>query len=335
MPSHRPPAVSPKAIGTKPVCLIGNLNIDLIIRQVPSLPQWGQEVLGASHLKVSSGQGAYTAFALKKLGVPTTLIGTVGDDSDGHQILEDLRSSGVDTEACEMIPGGQTGITVAIVRSDGERAFVSNLGCGPQFSSENIARHQKKIDGAGVVGLVGLFNLPGLALPEAGHALSQARSAGKITMLDTGWDPGNWAPSTLAEFRTLLQGVTLFMPNWDEARAVSGRDSLEQAASALLDQGPEIVVIKNGKDGSYVRTRQESHALPALPTKVHDAVGAGDTFNAGFLAAFRRGRALDTCLAVGNAAASLYISRSANRYPTLQEVIAAGASYGLAPSEFQ
>jgi ribokinase len=79
------------------VCIIGNLNIDLIIRNVPGLPSWGQEVMGTDRLQVSSGQAGYLAFALRKLGVSTHLIGNVGEDLYGKQILDDLNTAGVDT----------------------------------------------------------------------------------------------------------------------------------------------------------------------------------------------------------------------------------------------
>ena len=314
-----------------PICLIGNLNIDLIIRNVPHLPSWGQEVLGNQHVQVSSGQAGYTAFALRGLQVPVSIIGNVGADLYGQQIIDDLQIKGVDIGGCEVTPGGQTGITVAIVREDGERAFVSNIGCLRDFTEANVRRHSAKVEAAGFVGLLGLFNLPGITLSIAARILSEIRTVGKITMLDTGWDPENWLPSTVDDFRFLLKGVTLFMPNWDEARAISRCDTVQAAGRMLLDQGPEIVVIKCGAEGSYACTRKEQASLPALPTTVYDAVGAGDTFNAGFLTALREGWELKACLALGNAAAALYISRSTNRFPELAEVISAAQPYGLIP----
>jgi ribokinase len=110
------------------VCVIGNLCVDLIIRGVSALPHWGQEVIGSSHALMSSGQAGYTAFALGRLGVPTSVVATVGDDLNGKKIIEDLITYSVDTDGVIIVPGGQTGITVAIIREDGERAFVSTLG---------------------------------------------------------------------------------------------------------------------------------------------------------------------------------------------------------------
>ncbi len=312
---------------SQPVCILGNLNIDLILRDVPALPAWGQEVFGGGRLQVSSGQAGYLAFALRRLEIPTSLVANVGSDAYGSQILADLQSFGVNTRAVEVSPGSRTGISVAIVRPDGERAFVSDLGCLADFGPANIQRHWEQVQSAAIVCLVGLFCLPGLALEQAAQQLSQARAQGKQTMLDTGWDTQNWPPSTLAGMRRLLGEVSLFLPNWDEARAISGCSDVEEAARALQDLGPETVVIKCGEKGSYARRGQQTCQVPPRPVRVYDAVGAGDVFNAGFLAGLRQGWPLEACLALGNATASLYISRAQDRFPRLSEALAAARQY--------
>lgn len=324
--------ISTQLLANQPICLIGNLNIDLIIRDVPHLPIWGQEVLGTSHVQVSSGQGGYTAFALRGLQVPTSLIGNVGDDFYGKKILYDLQKKGVNVNGVQVEAGGQTGITVAIVREDGERAFVSNLGCLHFFNESYVTLQREKVDRAGIVGLVGIFNLPGFDLLDAAKIFGNLRSAGKITMLDSGWDPANWPEETLEKFRALLHGVSIFFPNWDEAHAITGQNCIEEAAKSLLNEGPDIVVIKSGKEGSHVFTKEESYSLAALPVKVYDAVGAGDTFNGGFLAGFRQGWPLEACLAMGNAAAAMYISKPEDRFPSWEEAVAAAQPYGLLPN---
>jgi ribokinase len=309
------------------ICIIGNLNIDLIIRGVPGMPAWGQEVMGADRLQASSGQAGYLAFALRRLGVPTGLVGNVGDDLYGRQILDELNDYGVNTRGVEVASGGRTGITVAIARQDGERAFVSDLGCLRDFSEAAIQRSWSLVEEAAVVCLVGLFCLPGLALPAAARQLAKAREAGKLTMLDTGWDPQNWPATTLAEMRDLLAQVSLFLPNWDEARAITGQETVEGAAQRLQEMGPETVVIKCGEKGSYARRGSQTCQAGPRNVAVHDAVGAGDVFNSGFLYALLQDLPLEACLALGNTTASLYISRKSDRFPRLDEVKAAAREY--------
>jgi sugar/nucleoside kinase (ribokinase family) len=306
------------------ICVIGNLNIDLIIRSVPGMPAWGQEVMGNSHIQVSSGQAGYLGFALSRLGVPVDLVGNVGDDIYGRQILGDLSSYAIDTGGVTVMPGESTGITIAIVRTDGERAFVSDLGSLNHFSEGMIEQNWPRIKAASIVCLVGLFCIPGLSYQAAARQLARARQAGAITMLDTGWDPRNWNKETLGGMKKLLKEVTLFMPNWDEARAITQAASKEQAAQVLQDLGPSTVVIKCGDQGSYVRSG--SRACQAAPRRVQvfDAVGAGDVFNAGFLYGLRCNWPMEACLAFGNTTASLYISRQQDRFPRLNEVFTAG-----------
>lgn len=310
-----------------PVCIIGNLNIDLIIRDVPGMPAWGQEVFGRERLQVSSGQAGYLAFALRRQGIPVRLIANVGDDLYGRQILEDLTRFGVDVRGVQVESGRLSGITVAMVRGDGERAFVSELGCLRDFTGENIEKGWGQTQGAAVVCLVGLFCLPGLDLPAAARALGKARAEGKLTMLDTGWDTNNWPAETLAEMHGLLRQVSLFMPNWDEARAISGVDTVEEAARVLQGLGPAQVVIKCSERGSYARFGAESAWVKPRVVTVLDAVGAGDVFNAGFLFGLLRGWPVPACLAWGNTTASLYISRKQDRFPGRAEVALPAREY--------
>ena len=303
------------------ICVIGNLNVDLIIRQVPHLPAWGQEVLGTSHMQVSSGQAGYLSFALSRLEVLPALIGNVGEDMLGKQILADLGAYRIGLQGVWVTPTGQTGITVAIVREDGERAFVSNLGCLKDFSEQTVLKHWNLVDAASIVCLVGTFVLPGLTYPSISRLLSAVQQAGKQTMLDTGWDSGGWTANTQAGIRTILKHVTLFMPNLDEARAITGKEKVEDAAAALQDLGPELVVIKCGAQGSYARWGESVQQVPARHVPVFDAVGAGDVFNAGFLYALLQKWPLEDCLKFGNSASSVYISRQVDRFPYLDEVI--------------
>lgn len=314
------------------VCIIGNLNMDLIIRRVPALPAWGQEVNGLSHTLVPSGQAGYLAFALGRLGVPTSVIGAAGDDAFGAQIVDELRRFRVNASGVALLPGGQTGITVGIVRPDGERAFVSNLASSRDFDEAMVLHHWSPVEAASVVCLVGTFCTPALTLPVCARLLDKARAAGKITMLDTGWDPQGWQPDTLAAFRPLLAQVSLFMPNLDEARALTHEETPAAAAEALQALGPEWVVIKCGAQGSYARWGTESAFAPPRPVTVFDAVGAGDVFNSGFLYGLLHDWPLPACLAFGNTISSLYISRPAERFPVLSEVaLTARAAYPYVP----
>jgi len=309
------------SLQVKPVCIIGNLNIDLIIRNVPRLPTWGTEVFGESHVIVSSGQAGYIGLALTHLGIPTSIIGNVGQDVNGQQILNDLKASGADISACEKTASDQTGITVAIVRMDGERAFVSNFASLRDFDEALALRHWDKIHQAGIVGMVGTFALPNLKLNAIARLMAKAYQSGKVTMLDTGWDPSNWQDDTILGIKEVLHYVTLFMPNLDEARAITKAETVQEAGDILATLGPAVVVIKCGAEGSYAKIGGQTYFLPAQSVDVYNAVGAGDTFGAGFIYGYRRGCPIEACLAFGNSAAALYVSKDNDRYPDINDVM--------------
>jgi sugar/nucleoside kinase (ribokinase family) len=302
------------------VCLIGNFCVDLIVRGVPRLPEWGQEVAGDEHLLVSSGQTTYTAFALAALGEPVAVIGCVGEDPWGEQIRRDLEAVGVDTAGLETVPGGKTALTVAAVRPDGERAFLSDFACLAHADETVIARHWDIVEGAALVGLLGVFSWPGLSLARTATLFARARRSGKTTMLDTGWDPEGWQPPTLAALQGLLAQIAIFLPNLDEARAITGASGPSEAARALAGLGPGLVVVKLGPDGSLARAGGREVRQQALPAEVVDTVGAGDVYNAGLLHARRQGRPLEACLQAGSAAAALYIARPRDRFPTAAQL---------------
>jgi ribokinase len=301
------------------VCIVGNLNIDLIIRSVPHLPDWGQEVFGSDYLLTSSGQSAYTSFALRKYNVPTKIIGNVGDDVYGDKIITDLEKTGINTTEIEKVPKGKTGITVAIVRKDGERAFVSDPSSLVMFNRGMIERHLEPMQSASFVCIVGSFFLPDFSFQDIRFCCEQSQKTGSPTLLDTGWDPENWPTKTIKDLRGILKYVDYFIPNMDEAGAITGRKSPEKAAEDLLSDGCKTVIIKLGEKGSYLRTNENEIFVPPYKVNVFDAVGAGDVYNAGFIFGTLQNWPLEARMIFGSATAALYISKPTNRFPELKE----------------
>jgi ribokinase len=352
------------------VAMIGNLNMDLIIRGVPHPPVWGQEVIGSGYTLVPAGQAAYSAFALRALGVPVRLVAGVGEDPWGREIVAALTESGVDCRGVEVLAGTLTGITVALVRPDGERGFVSDYAALYAYDEGLIRRHEAVLLGAPVLAFCGLNTLPRLRLGAARDLFRKARRAGVATVLDTGWDPGGWPAGRLEGLRDVLAECSAFLPNRDEAAAITGHSDPRRAARALRDMGVGLAVIKLGPEGSYAlgdspggsagapagdagrpgtpgggtaASRRPAapggpaglveESLPALPVTVLDAVGAGDVYVGGFVYGMLCALPVRDCMALGSAAASLYISRELERFPALPEVMAAAKAYGLSQEE--
>ena len=318
---ERAPLLPASGARAPQVCVAGNLTIDIILRSVSALPEWGQEVVGSNRSEVVAGQAGYLAFCASRLGLATSVVCPVGDDPSGERIRSELRQSGVDDPEVETISGAASPLTLAVVRPDGERAFISDFGCLDRFDVEFLTRHLPATRGLDAVALVGTLNLPRFDHAGAVELLGRARPSGALTLLDTGWDPGGWQPSTVAAVRALLAEVDLFIPNLDEAAALTGT---AQPLEALRDLGAACagtVVIKGGAEGSWALDSdgQLLH-VPAQPVRVDNAVGAGDTYNAGFLAGYLPGRELPRAMAYATATAALYVSRHEERFPTLREV---------------
>ena len=323
-------APTPAGGGLPGICLIGNFNLDLIIRGVEALPVWGQENAGSSHTTVTSGQGGYVGLGLAKMGLRVDALANVGDDAEGRGILADLQAAGIGTAGIEVRPGSVTGITVGLVRPDGERAFVSHFASLEELDEALVERQWQTAQENPIVCLVGLFSLPGLDPAAAGRLLQRAKAEGRHTVLDTGWDPDGWRPETVAGVRAALRHVDLFLPNLDEASIITGETDPLAAARALQQDGPSLVVVKCGADGSVAVDGEHVASVRATAVDVVDAVGAGDAFDAAFLFAHLSGWALEPALAFGSAAAGIHVSRASDRHATPAEAHAAAQQLGVA-----
>lgn len=323
------------ALGGEPgrLCVVGNLTIDLILRGVPALPAWGQEVVGTDRIEVVAGQAGYMAFAAARLDLDAGIIGTVGDDAAGERMRAELRAASVDVGAVETIPGGASPITIAAVRPDGERAFLSDFGCLDRFDASLMARHWEQARTAAAVALVGVFNLPGLDLADTAGLLAEARRAGALTVLDTGWDPGGWGPSAVKGVRAVLAETDVFLPNLDEAAALTGENGVAAVLRALARLCPGTVIVKCGADGSWALHEGRPLHVAAVPTAADNAVGAGDVYDAGFLAGYLPRRDLAAGMVLGTGAASQYVSRRDDRFPARDEAAAAAAKVTINTGE--
>lgn len=305
------------------VQVVGNLTTDLILRGLDGLPGWGQEVAGSEHVSIAAGQAAYLALGLVQLGRPTRVLGIVGDDAPGTSIRAALEAAGVDVGSVSTSQSRPTALTVALVRRDGERAFVSDFACQQELDVAFVQRSCEALSNVAAVCLVGLFNLPSISPAQLVPAFARARSAGVLTVLDTGWDPNGWARDTVSGTLSLLVETDVFLPNHQEAQALTGLVDPRAAAAALNRAGAGTVVVKCGEHGAVACSASENAAAPAAPVAATDAVGAGDAFNAAFLFDHLRGAHLGASLEFANAAAGLYVSRDQSRHPAEREVQAA------------
>ena len=305
--------------GGHDLVVLGDANPDVIVRGAPDALTFGQaerEVAGAA--LTLGGSGALVAHAAARLGLRTAFVGLVGADRAGDLVLDVLAGAGVDVSAVRRDAELGTALTVIFVRPDGDRAMLTYPGVLAAFGPEHVdatvcarARH---------VHVASLFLQPRLAaaLPAL---LGDARAAGAVTSLDTNDDPaGRWEFARDA----LLPAVDYLLPNDREvvglatgATGPGAGGAALAAAHALAAHGP-CVVVKCGADGAFAvdatagarAVRRATVEAGAAAADVVDTVGAGDTFDAGFVAGLAQGLDLDGALRLAVAAGTLSVRRA-------------------------
>ncbi|GAA3207190.1 carbohydrate kinase family protein [Nonomuraea helvata] len=279
--------------------VVGDANPDVVLSGAPRGLAYGQrEQLVSGGDLVLGGSGAITACGAARLGLRTAFAGRVGDDAAGRFVLGALADRGVDVSHC-VIDSRSTAMTVVL--ADGaDRAILTSLGCLPYLTVDDVPRGVARH-----VHVSSYFLQPGLASGLPGF-LAEERRGGATTSLDTNDDPaGTWNG-----LEDVLREVDVFLPNASEARAVAGRlfgtgqESLEATAARLGALGPAVAV-KDGGDGALVWRSGALARAAAVPVEPVDTVGAGDSFDAGFIAAMLRGMSLRKCLEAAVSCGSL------------------------------
>lgn len=254
------------------------------------------------------GDAANEALVLARLGHAPALISVVGRDAPGDYVCRALSDAGVDVSAVAIRDGLDTGINVVLVRPDGERSFVtSRSGSLRQLSLSDIltALDAPSLAGARVACLASLFVSSALTIDDTAVLFDALRARGLILCADTTRPKRG---ETLKEAGAALSRLDYFLPNLDEAAALTGQKSPDAMADALLDCGVRRVALKLGGEGCLLKSASERHLIPAVPgVRCVDTTGAGDTFAGAFIAAILEGRSFADCGRFANAAASLCV----------------------------
>jgi sugar/nucleoside kinase (ribokinase family) len=283
------------------VSVIGELNLDLILSGLPPSLSLEREHL-ATNLSITLGSSsAIFAHNLASLGNKVGFSSSIGDDPLGKICLERLAEREVDVSHVRRMPGKTTGLTVILPQ--GKQRYILTYP-GTMFEMSERELDLEYAFSAQHLHVSSYFLQKGLqaSLPEI---FRKAKAAGLTTSMDTNDDPEDRWSSGVDK---LLPYVDVYLPNEREACKLAGVENVEQAAE-LLSRTVETVVVKRGPQG--VLARRASERFAALPPKVEvaDHVGAGDSFDAGFIHEFIRGGAIEDCIAFGNIVGALSVTR--------------------------
>jgi len=267
------------------VLVVGDANVDLVLRG-DVVPRFGQaeQLLDSADLTLGSSAGI-VAHGLARLGIPTAIAATVGDDEFGRLTRGWLSAAGVDISPLGVHPTLPTGLSV-ILSASADRSILTLLGSIPTLTGDAVLA---AVRGASHVHFASYFLLPELS-GQLPIVLQSLRARGITTSLDTNWDPAEkWVG-----LAAVLPLVDVLLPNLEELRAIAGSlgvlgGSDEDLARRLAGLGPRVVV-KAGRAGGWSVTADSPIVRAAgLVLDARDTTGAGDSFDAGYLAAMASG----------------------------------------------
>jgi len=277
------------------VTIAGELNLDLILYGLPEQLPPERELLAARMMLTLGSSSAIVAHNLAALGSRVGFQSRIGDDPLGQIALDRLKQRGVDVSLVRQVPGSTTtGLTV-ILHHESWRNILTYAGTIAETSWEDLdldyladSRHFH----------FSSYYLQRALRPRVGELFQKLKSKGLTISLDTNDDPDNRWEGGLHE---VLRHVDVFLPNEREACKAAGTEDLEAAIHKLSKLVP-LVVVKLGHNGALAQRGAERFTGPSHEVVPVDTIGAGDSFDAGFLREYVRGADLATCVTSGNRA---------------------------------
>lgn len=284
------------------VTIAGELNLDLILYGLPEELPRERELLAEKMMLTLGGSSAIVAHNLAALGSRVGFASCIGNDSMGETALAMLTRSGVDISQVRRDASEQTGLSV-ILQGNGSRTILTYAGT--IFALRLADLDIDYLSSAKHFHLSSYYLQHGLQrdVPELFRRL---KANGLTISLDCNDDPEDrWDGG----IREALKYVDIFLPNEREAAKIAGAANLDDAVKLLAEMVP-LVVVKAGAQGAIARRGSETLRSPAMRVDAVDAVGAGDSFNAGFLHQYVRGADLASCLRFGNLTGALSVTRA-------------------------
>jgi sugar/nucleoside kinase (ribokinase family) len=296
------------------IVVVGELNVDLILTGLPSLPEIGTCKLSKDMSFTLGSASAIFASNISRLGLDVGFVGKIGDDDFGAFILNSLEKRKVDTSQIIKDKTSKTGICVSLSFPE-NYAMASYPGVRETLTLSDVnidyvskARHLHMssyyLQTGMQEGCIELFR--------------KAKEMGLTTSLDPDNDPSDRWDDKIFE---VLRYVDIFLPNETEARHISKCDTIESALDHLASK-VNTVVIKIGQDGVWAKNSQKTLHADIFKVEVIDTTGAGDSFNSGFIYKFYQGFPIEDCVLWGNACAAISTTEAGGTtaFPNLSQV---------------
>ncbi|WP_449603163.1 ribokinase [Paenibacillus sp. Marseille-Q9583] len=293
--------------------MIGSLNMDMVVR-TNRAPNAGETLMGQAFALSPGGKGANQAVAAARLGAEVSMIGSVGKDTFGSEMLEIIKQEGIHIEHISVSETEATGVASIVIEEDGENRIIVVPGANIDLFAEDIQALETVICQAEMI----VMQLE-MELAMSEHAIAIAHRHGIPVIL-------NPAPARVLKDEMLGQ-VSYLTPNETEAGILTGMtvDSLEtaeQAARILLQKGVKNVIVTLGSKGALIVNAEGAKSVPGFPVKAIDTVAAGDSFNGALAQQLVLGKTLEEAVSFANAVGALAVGKEGAipSLPLLSEV---------------
>lgn len=283
------------------ICVVGGINMDLVV-QVPHIPRPGETVHGGAVSRFPGGKGANQAVAASRLGASVAMVGQVGADAFGDELLQTLAAAGVETSAVGRVPGSPTGVALISVASDGQNAIVVAPGANVAWEDAALAGVERTVAGCRLLVL-------NLEVPPA--VIARAVRAAKRGNTRVILNPAPYRSGDEACFGE----VDVLVPNQVEAASYAGVDpdtvtDWATVGRRLREFGPRAVIITLGGEGSAVVESTGATRVSSFSVPVVDTTAAGDAFVGGLAAALLQELSLYDAVRFANACGAMAVTRA-------------------------
>jgi sugar/nucleoside kinase (ribokinase family) len=299
------------------IACVGIVVADVIAKPVDDMPEKGKLNTIDKISMHTGGCAVNTAVDLVKIGKKVSVLAKTGDDGFGTFLRKKLSEAGIDITGIKTTNNSGTSASVVLVDSSGERSFIHTLGANAEFEKSDI--DWEVIKKSKILFIGGSMLMPKFDGEPCAEVLKKAKDMGKTTALDVAWDAeGRW----MKVLRPCMEYIDYFMPSYEEAVELSGKEKPEEMADVFLSMGVKNVIIKLGKKGCYIKDNSLiEYYIPTFERiKAIDATGAGDSFVAGFLTGLSENWDIYDCGRFANAVGTFCVT-------------AVGASSGIKSKE--
>lgn len=280
------------------IACVGILCVDALGRPVDSLPEKGKLKLVDNISFQIGGCAANVSISLAKIGLPSSVIGRIGNDRSGQMLLDALKTERVEVKGLKIDSSVSTSASLVMISNDSERSIVHAMGTNQHFCFEDI--DLEIIRNSRILLIAGTFLMPRFDGPGTEKLLKFAAGNNVLCCMDTAWDStGEW----MNKIEICLPYLDWFMPSYEEACKLSNKTDLKDIAQLFCEKGVKNVVIKLDKQGCFVKPRHENGFIVPSYNKidVKDSSGAGDSFCAGFIAGLYNNWDVRKCAMFANA----------------------------------